>query len=188
VQVGSAADEGTVYARDAARSMVFTVETAFADELKKNAIDFRRKDVFDFRSFNANRVELVRDGKMIAFERTKGTEKDATEKWQLTAPEQRDVDQGKLDTLLLRLSSLRATDFRDSGAPPGSKPVLEVLVKYDGGKREDRGTLTRSGADAYGVRPDEPGAARFEASALDDTIKSLDEVLAPAAPPTPTKD
>ena len=49
--------------------MVFTVESALADELKKPADDFRLKDLFDARSFNTTRVEIARGGQTIAFEK-----------------------------------------------------------------------------------------------------------------------
>ena len=44
LEIGGAADEGRVYARDAARNIVFTIESALADELKKKPEDFRKKD------------------------------------------------------------------------------------------------------------------------------------------------
>jgi hypothetical protein len=177
-----------VYARDVSRPVVFTVETAFADELKKPAIDFRRKDLFDFRSFNANRIQIVRDGKTSSFEKTKETDKDKTRatKWQETGPQKRDVNTDKFDTFLSRLSNLRATSF-DGTAGTGN-PVAEILVSYDDGKKEDRVTLSKSGTSAFGVRAGEPGVARLEVTALDEIMKALDEALAPAQPSGPAKD
>ena len=47
--IGKSAGEGVVYAKDVSRPMVFTIESAIADELKKPADDFRVKDLFDAR-------------------------------------------------------------------------------------------------------------------------------------------
>jgi hypothetical protein len=44
LEIGGDAGEGRVYARDAGRNLVFTVESALADELKKKPEDFRKKD------------------------------------------------------------------------------------------------------------------------------------------------
>jgi hypothetical protein len=44
LEIGAAAGEGSVYARDAARNLVFTVESSLADELKKKPDDFRKKE------------------------------------------------------------------------------------------------------------------------------------------------
>ena len=44
LDIGGPAGEGSVHARDAQRGIVFTIESALADELKKKAEDFRKKD------------------------------------------------------------------------------------------------------------------------------------------------
>lgn len=44
LDIGGPAGEGSVYARDSVRNIVFTVESALADELKKKPDDFRKKD------------------------------------------------------------------------------------------------------------------------------------------------
>ena len=49
-------EEGVVYARDQSRTMVFAVEPALATDLKKPADDYRDKDLFEFRNFNADRA------------------------------------------------------------------------------------------------------------------------------------
>lgn len=44
LEVGAAAEEGSVYARDSARGVVFTIDSSLADELKKKPEDFRKKE------------------------------------------------------------------------------------------------------------------------------------------------
>lgn len=44
LEVGGPAGEGSVHARDPQRGLVFTIESALADELKKKAEDFRKKE------------------------------------------------------------------------------------------------------------------------------------------------
>ncbi|PYR52705.1 MAG: hypothetical protein DMF89_01990 [Acidobacteria bacterium] len=58
VLLGGKSDAG-VYARDGSRPDVMTVDNSVADDLKKAADDYRKKDVFDFRAFNATKVELT---------------------------------------------------------------------------------------------------------------------------------
>ena len=57
LHIGGKTDAGTVYARDASRPMVFTVDSTLLDEVKKPADQLRRKDVFEFRAFNATSVQ-----------------------------------------------------------------------------------------------------------------------------------
>ncbi len=75
--------DGSIYARDAARPIVFTISKALATELEKPAFDYRKKDIFEFRSFNATRLELTRDNVTTVYEKVKGTGENASDKWQL---------------------------------------------------------------------------------------------------------
>jgi len=176
LQIGKAAEDGSVYARDTSRPAVFTVESSLLDELKKVPDDYRRKDLFEFRPFNAARVEITRDGKTYAFEKVKGTGKDAeTEKWQQVSPARRDVDAGKIDTLLSRLSNLRAGSFVDDRAAL-AKPEVTVVARYDANKQE-RVAFAKSGADVLAGRAEEPGAAKVQTTEYDDVLKALEDVL-----------
>jgi hypothetical protein len=128
--IGKSAGEGVVYARDLSRPMVFTVESALADDLKKPADDFRIKDLFDSRSFNTTRLEIVRNGQTVAWEK----DKDA---WKQTLPAAKAVDGAKVDALLTALSGARATGFADK-APALDKPELVVSVKFDDGQKQEK--------------------------------------------------
>ena len=76
---GAAAN--TVYARDVSKAAVVTVDGMLADDLKKGAGEYRRKDVFEFRPYNATRLEVTRGSQTVAFEKVKGDGKDAIDKW-----------------------------------------------------------------------------------------------------------
>jgi hypothetical protein len=145
--------------------------------MKKSADDYRRKDVFEFRPFNATHVEITRNGQTIALERTKGTGENAPDKWKRVSPTAGDLDKEKSDSLLSRLSNIRASSFVDSTAKTGlDKPAMTVVVKFDDGKKEDRATFGQAGDDVYVSRPGEPGAAKISKADLDDVIKSFDEI------------
>lgn len=176
LQIGKATADG-VYARDAARPAVFTVESSLVDELKKAPGDYRRKDVFEFRPFNAARLEIVREGKTYAFEKVKGTGKEAnTDKWRQVAPAARDVDASKMDTLLSRLSNLRAQSFVDARTVL-DKPDVTVVARYDDNKKQERVVFGKSGTDVHAGRAEEPGAAKIDSNEYNEALKALDEVL-----------
>ena len=67
---------GAIYAKDASRPVVFTVEQALATDLGKDMAEFRRKDVFDARSFSANRLELRRGSETMTFEKSEARRQD----------------------------------------------------------------------------------------------------------------
>jgi len=172
--IGGKATDTTVYARDASKPAVVTVESALMDDLKKGADDYRRKDLFEFRAYNATRVELKRGADTVVFERVKGQGENAQDKWRRVSPNPADVDRDKVDAMLAKLANMRATSFTDGKG--ALAPALEVHVKFDDGKKEERVTLVKDGADVLALRPGEPGAAKTDAADLTEALKSLDEL------------
>ena len=178
--LGGPAAEGTIYARDLSRPVVFTVESSILDELKKDPSEYRQKDLFDARGFNATRVEIVRAGQTSTFEKTKVKNKEGQdeEKWRQLTPQARDLDQASFDTLLSALTNMRAASFVEATAAAKAlaSPELTAAIKFDEGKKEDRVTLAKAGTDGFAARANEPGAAKVEASAIDAVTKALQEL------------
>jgi hypothetical protein len=177
--VGGDAGEGNLYARDLSRPMVFALESAIADELKKNATDFRRKDVFEFRPFNAKHIEVTRDGQTTVYDRVENKDPKAptTDKWVQSAPEKKDADMAKMDAMLSAFSNLRATAFPDTTAGTGLEaPALTVVVRYDDGKKEERVTFGVRGENYHAARSGEPGAMKIEKGDYENAVKALNEV------------
>ena len=177
--VGGPAGEGTVYARDLSRPAIVTIESSVLDELKKDPSEYRQKDLFDARGFNATRLEIVRAGQTFAFEKTKVKNKEGQdeEKWRQLTPQARELDQPAFETLLSALTGIRATGFVDAAAAKGlSTPELAATIKFDEGKKEEKVALAKSGADGFASRAGEPGAAKVDASAIDAVTKALQEL------------
>jgi Domain of unknown function (DUF4340) len=174
--VGGKASDNTVYARDASKPAVVTVESSLLDDLKKDADSYRRKDLFEFRPFNATHIEMSRNGQTVVLDRVKG-QNDKPDTWKRVSPAAADVDKEKMDGLLSKLSNMRASAFVDSAAKTGlDKPALTVTVKFDDGKKEEKVTFAQSGSDVYAARPGEPGAAKADTADFNDAVKSFDEI------------
>ena len=174
--VGGKASDGAVYVRDRSKPAVMIAESALADDLKKGVEEYRLKDVFQFHAFNANRLDVARDGLTVVFERVKSEADDTADKWRRASPNAGDVDKDKMGGLLSKLESLRASSFTSSTAKTGlASPAMTVLVKFDDGKKEERITFGKAGTETYAARPDEPGAARIDTAAFDSAVKALDE-------------
>ncbi len=182
--VGTSAD-GKAYARDLARPMVFTVDPAFATELLKDAGEYRRKELFEFKAFSATELVLTRGADVVTLKKVKGTGENATDTWTVTAGgATRDAEQAKVDDLMAKVSNLRAESFVAAAPPAAAAPVLKVKATFDESKTED-GAIGRAGADTFGTRPDEAGAMKLTTTAVDEALAAIDAVLAPPAPPTP---
>lgn len=176
LQIGKSSSEGSYYARDAARPMVFTISQALITELQKPLSDYRLKDIFQFRPFNATRIELTQDNQTVAFERVRGADPNTPDKWQQVTPAKKDVDGAKFEGAASQLSALRADSFVDANASTSVKnPVATVLVKYDDGKKEEQVTFGKTGSDVYAARPGEPGAGKLDATAFDSAMNAFNE-------------
>ena len=162
------ADEGGRFAKDVSRSEIFTVEETLFTELSKEIGDFRRKDLFDGRSFTASRIEVKRGDQTIALDKTTA---DGKETWKNAAGQ--DVDLAKAEDLMTKLSNLRATSFQAAAHPSLKMPMLTATVRFDENKSETV-TFGRSGMDTFASRADEPGSAVVDSMALDEAIKALD--------------
>ena len=165
---------GLVYARDLARDLVFTVDQSLVDELTQSPSEFRRKDLFAFRPFNATRVEIDRNDDRWVFEKRTSETEDGSQTWHRTAPSTEDLDTATMDDLLAKLSNLRANEFVSSQEGTGlDAPAVNVSVTFDDGAQE-RVAVGRVNDDVFGVSDDEPGAARLDTRAWDDAMAALE--------------
>ena len=127
------------------------------DELKKEPSEYRQKDLFDARSFNATRIEIVRAGQTHTFEEDEDEEQGRPGRREVAqvSPQTRELDQPTFDKLVSALTGIRATGFVD--APAAAKalaaPELAVAIKFDEGKKEEKVTLGKAGTDAFASAP-----------------------------------
>jgi hypothetical protein len=180
LELGSKADTVTLWARDPAKPIVFSIGNGVAEELRKTAFDLRRKELFEFRSFNATRFEIVRGKDTRAFERVKGSGPNAPDTWKQLLPAVKTVDASNFEGALLEFSNLRASAAVDKAGPATglNTPAAIITVKFDDGKKEERVTFGRSspGPDVFASRPDQPGALKVETGKFDDALKKLDSI------------
>jgi len=175
LQVGARVDESTTYARNLSRPIVVTIPTSVADALKNEPVHYRRKEVFQFQTIDATRLEVVRDGQATVYE--KATAPGTAGKWRELSPNARDIEPAKIEQALSKLSYLRALTFvpQPGGLTRGSG-VVSVLVKYDEGKKSESVQLAKRGSEPFAVRADWPDAAKLDPSAFALLIASLDDL------------
>jgi len=179
--VGDEAPDGTSYARDALRSIVFTIDSSLVTDLERSAEEYRHKDLFDFRPFNASRLEIEHAETTVVFEKAGAEGEESEPSWTRVSPESGDTDRSQMDDLLAKLSNLRAESFiesRDEHNLDETTVLAAVQVRYNAGgssdaDAEERVTLWRSGDTTYGVHGDEPGAAVLDTRAVDDALEAL---------------
>ena len=173
--IGDATPAGTVYARDAVRNLVFTVSESLLTELEQGVDEYRRKNLFAFRPFNATVLEIDRDDERWKFEKVEATAEGDADRWRRTAPDEGDVEPNVMDDLLAKLSNLRAESFVASRDGTGlDAPGWTMLVTFDEDGAQERVVVGRVDDEVFAVNGDEPGAARLNTRAWDDALEALE--------------
>jgi hypothetical protein len=162
-------ENALVYAKDAARPMVFSVPPTLYTDIVRDLSEYRRKDLFDSRSFTINRIEIRRGSETTTLEKSKGAE--GAETWRNAAGTE--IDRMKVDDLLAKITGLRAESFDPTSAAALKSPELTVNVRFDDMKMEQV-TFARTGGEVVAGRADEPGTAKVESAGYEDAIKALD--------------
>ena len=179
LHLGDLAPDGTRYARDASRDVVFTVEASLGTDLDRGPSDYRRKDLFAFRPFNATRLEIAQANDAVSFEKTTATTEGEQDQWRRVQPAALDVDGTEMDDLLAKLSNLRAESWvasRDAAGLDDGEPMATIHAHFGEDETEERVTVWRSGEDTFAVHGDEPGAATIDTGAFDDALAVLETV------------
>jgi hypothetical protein len=178
MQLGGKADTVTLWARDPSKPAVFTIGNGLAEEMRKTATDLRRKEIFEFRPFNATRFEITRGNETRVFDRVKGTCANAADTWKQTVPSVKAVDSSNFEGALLEFSNLRAESFIDKPGPTTgvNSPLATITVKFDDGKKQEQVKFGGTGPDIFAFRADQPGAMKLELGKFDATLKKLDSV------------
>lgn len=184
LEVG-AAEGGATYARDPARSLVFTVDTTMQTDLSKSFDDYRKKEVFEFRPFYLDKLRAVLDApkgpKTYEFEKQKPASPTDPESWKVTREggSSHVADQATMDDLLNKLVAIRAESFVASSAKTGvDKPALVIGASFDAGKFE-RVRFGQAGDTAYALRDGESGVAKINMATLAEALRAFDIAVTP---------
>jgi hypothetical protein len=161
-------EDGARFAKDSGRPEVFTVEETMFTELGKDAPEYRRKDLFDARSFTANKLEIRRGADMLTLTKS-GTGE--SEMWKNAAGQT--VDLMKVEDFLSRLTNIRAVTFENAVPASLKMPNLAVTITFDTSKTETV-TFGGSGADIVAARADEPGSAKIDSMPYEEAVKAVD--------------
>ena len=165
-----ATENAVIYAKDAARPMVFTVAPTLYTDVIRDLGEFRRKDLFDSRSFTATRVEFTRGTETVVLGKTKN--KDGSETWKNG---DKQIDASKVEEFLAKVTGLRAESFETASSAALKNPALVVAIQFDD-KNMEQVTFARSGSDVVASRSDEAGTAKVLTASFDEVFKGIDDM------------
>ena len=142
--VGTNTDNGNSYARDAARSLIFTVENSLVDDLTRSPEDYRQVELFTFNPTTTTRLEIEQPEARLVITKSEV----APFAWQRLEPLPGEVDQGTVSDLLTGLVSFRAERFTTSLEKTGLDTPIATVTMFDG-ERDERVAFGRSADDVY---------------------------------------
>ena len=184
-EVGGKADDTTVYVRDASKPDIYTVDTGTANDFKKPADDYRKKELFDFRAFNASHVEITTNGQTVIFDRVKAKDDKSPDTWHRVSPNPGDPNRSKVESFLAGLADIRAASFVDSTAKTGLQtPAMTVVAKFDDGKQEERVNLQKR-LGCFCVASRRSRRREDRGRKVRRSGQGVDELSKPEAPATP---
>jgi len=165
VQIGGEANAGNFYARNLTRPMVFTIPAAIVDSVAQEPGHYRRKDVFEFQSIDATRLEVTAEGQTTVYRRPTAQGSDG--KWQELSPATRAIEPAVMDNVLSKLSYLRAVTFvpTPAGLTGRATDRMSIVVQSENGRKSDGVRLATLGSEAFALRADWPDAARLDSNA-----------------------
>jgi hypothetical protein len=165
-------DSDHYFAMNSALDPVFTLNSDFVTQFKKNQADLREKDLFSFSAFDVKHVEVDTPKGHWVFTQQGG-------KWKQTAPKAKDVNSDKMDTFLTHLRDLRADSFPKEGSLADfglAKPPYRFNIQSGDKNTTEVVEAAKSGDHVYARRSNDPLPSELTKSALDDVEKSLGEL------------
>jgi hypothetical protein len=164
-------DSDHYFAMNSALDPVFTLNSDFVTQFKKNQADLREKDLFSFSAFDVKHVEVDTPKGHWVFSQQGG-------KWKQTAPKTKDVNSDKMDTFLTHLRDLRADSFPKEGSAADfglAKPAYRFSIQSGDKNTTEIVEAAKSGDHVYARRSNDPLPSELSKTALDDVEKSLGE-------------
>ena len=157
---------GDYYAKSSAVEGVWKSTSELGEALNKTVDDFRNKKLFDFGFDDPNRIEMHDGAKSYFFTR-------GGEKWFSNGKE---LDTVSIQSFVDKLRELTATKFVDSGF---TAPALDITVTSKDGKRTEKASFSKQGADYVARREGENSLYQVDGK----TVQDL-EAAAAAVKPT----
>jgi Domain of unknown function (DUF4340) len=154
------------YAKSSAVDGVYKLASEIGDATDKGLDDFRNKKLFDFGFSDPSKLEL----KGVTYTKS-------GDKWMAGA---KSLDNSTVQNLVDKLRDLAATKFPEKGA---GDEVFEAGVTSNSGKRVEKVTIRKQGAEYFAQREGEPSIYQLDGKSVDDLIKAAADVKEAAPEP-----
>ena len=146
---------GDYYAKSSALVGVWKSTSELGEGLNKTVDDFRNKKLFDFGFDDPNKIEMHDGAKSYFFTR-------GGDKWFSNGKE---LDAVSIQSFIDKLRELTAAKFVDTGF---TTPALDINVTSKDGKRTEKVTFSKQGADYVAKRENETSLYQVDGKTIQD--------------------
>ena len=173
---GKDSETAGYFTRDLSRNLIFTTASSLTDTLNKRAVEYRRKQLFGFSPFSVSRLEIEEADETFVFEKNEGNTEGLA--WLQIMPSELEIEQTEMTQLLSNLSALEASSFVENRLDSDLNDmnlVATVRVYYGDPENKEVVLFWKSENETFGIPEGQPGAARIDGNAFDETIDALNK-------------
>lgn len=156
------------YAKSSVVAGFYKISSDLGSSVDKTLADFRNHKVFDFGFSDPTKLEF-RNGSSDTTYTKSGQD------WKSNG---KTMDAGSVQAVVDQLRDLSATSFPSSGF---ANPTIDVTVISNDGKRIEKVSFVKSGADYLAKRDGEPSLYQLTGKSVDDALKAFADVKPQAA-------
>lgn len=156
------------YAKSSVVAGMYKVSSDLGSSVDKSLADFRNHKVFDFGFSDPAKLEL-RNGSNDTTYTKSGQD------WKSNG---KTMDAASVQSVIDQLRDLSATSFPTAGF---ANPTVDITVTSNDGKRIEKASFTKSGANYIAQREGEPSLYELTGKSVDDALKAFASIKPQAA-------
>ena len=178
LEIGGKNSEGKYYAREASSKLVATINSGLVDDLDKGLANLRATRLLDVAAYEVSGFDVIFGGATRAFTKATTKGKDGVDliEWKAAAPF-KSATQEKASDALFAVGGLDAAAFIDDPKALSTygldAPALRVVLRFDGGKKEDWFEVAVKGDEAFARRRDDGSVLKLDKAKTEALIKSF---------------
>jgi hypothetical protein len=180
LEIGSAAPDDKLYAREASGDLVAVVSKTIGEDLKKGMGELRAKRLLDVSVYDITGFTVEAAGKKQIYVRRTEKDKDGIDvnKWKRSEPDQKDLETNTIQDVLFKIGGVEVAEFIDQPqaltAYGLDRPVLKVSFTMAEPKAPTWLAIGSQDGAYYGRRPKDDAILHLDTAKAEDLIKGFE--------------
>ena len=183
LEIGSAAPDGKLYAREAGSTLVAIIPSHLGDDLKKGMAELRAKRLLEVSVYDVEGFDLDVAGATRTYARSTSKDKGGIDvyKWKRTVPSAQDLDTNRVQDALFKIGGVEAAEFLDQPQPLAAygldQPALRITLRLAKSNAAPAGStwveMGQKAGVSYARRPNDAAVLRIDSAKADELLKAF---------------